>query len=39
MKEIGNAEKSSIPNEVVFWNLLVANPATFCTAERSFSTT
>ena len=41
MKEIGNVEKSliSIPNVIVFCNLLIVNPATSYTRERSFSTT
>ena len=38
MKEIGNVQKSLIPNAVVLCNLLIVNPATSCTPERSFST-
>ena len=38
MKEIGKVEKSLIANAVVLSNLLIVNPATSCTPERSFST-
>ena len=39
MKEIGNANKSLIPNVFVLCNLLIVNPVTSFTPERSFSTT
>ena len=38
MKEIGKVEKSLIANAVALSNLLIVNPATSCTPERSFST-
>ena len=38
MKEIGNVEKDLIPNVTILCRLLIVNPATSCTPERSFST-
>ena len=38
MKEVGNVVHCLIPNAFVLCNLLIVDPATSCTPERSFST-
>ena len=37
IKKTSNAEKSIIPNVIILCKLLIVNPATSCTPERSFS--
>ena len=37
VKQISQAEKKLIPNVITVYKLLIINPATSCTPERSFS--